>query len=311
MTDPSVLTEEIPPALADERVDRAVAMIAGVARSEANRLIEGGQVTIDGSPPQQPSERVAEGAILVIHVSLTEEALVANPSIDYKVVFDDSEVIVVDKPPHLVVHPGSGTDNDTLVNGLLYDFADIASVGEEGRPGIVHRLDKGTSGLLMVARSEAAYGHLVGQLSSRSVTRRYLALVTGTMESEQGLIDAPLGRSERDATLRAVVTGGKPARTRYEVQRRFPESGFTLVQCELETGRTHQIRAHLKAIDHPVAGDTRYGGEPAGPACIRPFLHAAVLGFDHPTTGERMEFTSDIPADLAAVLSDLELSEQQ
>lgn len=309
MTDSSVITEEVPAALAGERIDRAVSMIAGVARSEANRLISSGDVKVNGISPSKPSERVEEGAMLMITVRHTDDEIPANSTIDFGVVFSDDDVIVIDKPPHLIVHPGSGTENDTLVNGLLHRYPEIALVGQKDRPGIVHRLDKGTSGLLMVARSEVSYEHLVGQLAARSVTRRYVALVSGLVESEQGLIDAPLGRSPRDATLRAVVTGGKPARTRYVVQQRFKASGFSLVDCQLETGRTHQIRAHMKAIDHPIAGDFRYGGESVQTDLDRPFLHAATLEFDHPVSGQPLSFESDLPEDLVKTLSQLSSAE--
>lgn len=306
MTDPITLTEEIPQALAGERIDRAVSMIASVARSEANRLISNGEVTVDGVVPQKPSERVTVGAIVTVNVYQTDDSIEANSAVEFHVVFSDDHVVVIDKPPHLIVHPGSGTEGDTLVNGLLHRYPEIESVGQSERPGIVHRLDKGTSGLLAVARTQVAYDDLVGQLASRLVTRHYIAVVTGIVESEQGLIDAPLGRSERDATLRAVVNNGKPARTRYEVQERYPRAGFTLVECQLETGRTHQIRAHMKAIDHPIAGDFRYGGESVRSDLGRPFLHAATLAFDHPMTAERLSFTSELPADLADTLASLE-----
>ena len=226
------------------------------------------------------------------------------------VVYADDDVVVVDKPPGLVVHPGSGVTDGTLLQGLLSRFAglrDLAAADRDSdRPGVVHRIDRGTSGLLVVALGQPAYEHLVAQFSSRSVGRLYRALVVGEVESDAGMIDAPLGRSPRDPTRRAVVSGGKTARTHYRVVRRFVEPRCSLIECRLETGRTHQIRAHFAAIEHPIVGDERYGGAGLGLAIERPFLHAAELRFEHPRTGEAMEFSSPLPDDLAAVLSRLE-----
>jgi len=215
-------------------------------------------------------------------------------------------VLVVDKQAHLVVHPGSGVRGATLVNGLLAMVPEIESVGEPDRPGIVHRLDKGTSGLLMVARTDLAYESLVRQLAMRTVLRVYQSVVHGLVEAESGLIDAPLGRSPRDATRRAVVADGRPARTRYEVLDRLSGADCSVVACRLETGRTHQIRAHLSAIGHPVVGDDRYGGR-AVAGLDRPFLHAAELGFEHPDSGELLQFASALPADLSSTLEQLRL----
>ena len=217
----------------------------------------------------------------------------------------DADVIVVDKPAGLVVHPGAGNEGGTLVNGLLHAFPELAAVGDPARPGIVHRLDRGTSGLLVVARTPAAYDALVGQLSRREVERRYAALVWGVPESGAGLVDAPVGRSPRDPTRMAVVAGGRDARTRYEVRTAFERPASALLTCRLETGRTHQIRVHLAAIGHPVVGDATYGGARAALALDRPFLHAEQLAFDHPTTGARLSFASALPADLEAVLATL------
>jgi 23S rRNA pseudouridine1911/1915/1917 synthase len=193
-----------------------------------------------------------------------------------------------------------------MVAGLLARFPELAGVGEPERPGIVHRLDKGTSGLLVVARTPAAYESLVEQLSSRTVERRYLALVWGLPEPATGLVDAPIGRSRRDPTRMSVSATGREARTRYEVQQRFTEPvGSSLIECRLETGRTHQIRVHLAAIGHPVVGDPRYRGARASFPTPRMFLHAHALAFDHPGTHERVTFTAPLPADLQGVLDRL------
>jgi 23S rRNA pseudouridine1911/1915/1917 synthase len=215
-------------------------------------------------------------------------------------------VIVVDKPQALVVHPGAGNARGTMAAGLLARYPELAGVGEPDRPGIVHRLDKGTSGLLVVARTPAAYDSLVGQLSSRTVERRYLALVWGVPEPATGLVDAPIGRSKRDPTRMAVSSSGREARTRYEVLQPFTQPiEAALIECRLETGRTHQIRVHLAAIEHPIVGDPRYRGKRASFATPRTFLHAHALAFDHPATGERVSFSSPLPEDLTEVLARL------
>jgi 23S rRNA pseudouridine1911/1915/1917 synthase len=230
----------------------------------------------------------------------------ADPSVVVDVVYEDADVLVVDKPPGLVVHPGAGNQTGTLVNGLLARYPEIASVGDPGRPGIVHRLDKGTSGLLVVARSPAAYTALVEQLGRRSVGRRYTTLVWGRPEPAAGVIDAPVGRSARDPTRMTVSSRGRDARTHYHVERVFRTPAVvSLLDCRLETGRTHQVRVHLAAIHHPVVGDGRYGGKREPIAAQRPLLHARALSFAHPATGVRVEVESALPDDLQAVLEGL------
>jgi 23S rRNA pseudouridine1911/1915/1917 synthase len=201
------------------------------------------------------------------------------------------------------VHPGAGNRDGTLVHGLVARYPDLAAVGEPQRPGIVHRLDKDTSGLLVVARTEVARAALVAALAARELDRRYLALVWGVPEAPQGLIDAPIGRSNREKTRMAVAAGGREARTRYEVVATYADpASLSLLRCRLETGRTHQIRVHLAAIGHAVVGDARYGGRHQPLADVpRFFLHAEHLGFIHPTTGERLEFDSALPPDLESV----------
>ena len=295
------MEERIPAALAGERVDRVVAMLTDLPRTEAAALVADGHVRLDGTVVSGKSRKVAEGEVLTVEVPERRVAgVAADPSVHVPVVFADDDVIVVDKPAGLVVHPGHGNDRGTMVQGLLAAYPELAAVGEPDRPGVVHRLDAGTSGLLVVARSAAAYSSLVEQLQSRSVDRRYLALVAGTVESPAGVVDAPIGRSGSDPTRMAVRADGREARTAYEVRERFTEpTAATLLECKLETGRTHQIRVHLAAIGHPVLGDPRYGRSPL--RVPRPFLHAWRLAFDHPTTGERVSFESALPADLEAV----------
>jgi len=294
--------ETVPRALDGQRVDRVVAMLTGLPRSEVADLVEGGRVRLAGITVDTRSHRVAEGDEVEVDLPPpADDRPQPDADVDVPVVHEDEDVLVVDKPAGLVVHPGAGQSSGTLVHGLLARYPEIADVGDAARPGIVHRLDKGTSGLMLVARSPRAYADLVGQLKSRTVERRYLALVAGEVAEGKGVVDAPVGRSTRHPTRMSVTTRGKPARTRYEVLERYTDPvQATLLECRLETGRTHQIRVHLAAIDHPVLGDTRYGRGQALPM-NRPFLHAHDLSFDHPGDGARRRFRSPLPADLEAI----------
>jgi 23S rRNA pseudouridine1911/1915/1917 synthase len=236
-----------------------------------------------------------------------EAVLEGDPSVEVPVVHEDAHLLVVDKPAGLVVHPGAGQHTGTLVHGLLARFPELRGVGEDPeRPGIVHRLDKGTSGLLLVARTADAHAALVAALAARRVHRRYRTLVWGHVEAPRGLIDAPIGRSTREPTRMAVDERGREARTRYEVRERYVEPvEATQLQCELETGRTHQIRVHLRSIGHPVVGDVRYGGERQSFPMARPFLHAEHLELAHPVTDAPLAFDSSLPDDLVAALAKL------
>jgi 23S rRNA pseudouridine1911/1915/1917 synthase len=214
-------------------------------------------------------------------------------------------VLVVAKPAGLVVHPGAGHPDGTLVNGLLAHYPEIADVGDPARPGIVHRLDRDTSGLLVVARTEAAYDGLVAMLAAHDVERRYDALVWGVPDAPRGVIDAPIGRSVRRPTRMSVREGGRVARTAYEVVESFREPEVTRLECRLETGRTHQIRVHLQAIGHPVVGDPAYGGQRRAVDLGRPFLHAGGLAFRHPVTGTPVSVEEPLAPELAALLDQL------
>jgi 23S rRNA pseudouridine1911/1915/1917 synthase len=308
---------ELPTALEGERLDRALALLTGLSRREVNDLIDRGQVLIGARVVASHSRKVHAGERLSVAGELTPVASAppdADAEVLVRVVWSDPEVIVVDKPAGLVVHPGAGNRTGTLVHGLLAQFPDLAVLADASgpadqrdRPGIVHRLDKGTSGLLMVARTAEARAALMAQLASRQVGREYVTLVVGTVEADSGLIDAPLGRAIRDPTRIRIQAGGRQARTRYQVDARYDlPAPTTLLHCRLETGRTHQIRVHLASIGHPVVGDERYGGKVIeGLRSLqpgRPFLHAAVLAFDHPSTGERLSFSSPLPEDLLGVL---------
>jgi len=304
--------ESIPSTLDGERLDRVVAILTGASRSEAAAAVAAGQVSVDGDTVTFGKQRVHDGDEIEItgEVGLPPEAPAADANVEITIVHVDDDVIVVDKAADLVVHPGSGIHDGTLVNGLLARFPEIAHVGQRERPGIVHRLDRGTTGLLMVARTPLAYDSLVAQLAERRAKRRYQAIVCGVPDSASGLIDAPLGRSVRDRARMTVTVQGREARTRYEVVEAFARPlPSALVTCDLETGRTHQIRVHLAAIGHPVLGDARYHGHRGELVVERPMLHAASLTFEHPSTGEVMTFDSPRPADFIAVLNNLSPAE--
>ncbi len=304
------MIETIPPSLDGERVDRVVAVLTDLPRSVVASLVERGAITIDGRAVSKPSFKVADGQTLEVEMP-TEDDNAPEPQadIDFTVIYEDEHVIVVDKPEGLVVHPGAGNPDGTLVNGLLARFVDMAQTrpGDPMRPGIVHRLDAGTSGLLVVARTQVAYEALVDAMKERDVGRRYLTLVWGDVQPDRGMIEAPIGRAEANRLKMTVSAKGKSARTRYEVMARHDDPVLSLVNAELETGRTHQIRVHFAAIDHPVVGDGRYGGVRSGLKMSRPFLHAQQLRFDHPVTGVPLQFESPLPSDLEGVLRKLGL----
>ncbi len=290
----------IPETLAGERVDRALALLTGWSRSEVRALVDQQAVTVDGRVVAR-SVRLEAGNTLAWTGAPEVAALPGpDPAVVFAVVYEDDDIVVIDKPAGLVVHPGAGHRDGTLVNGLLARY-DLAAVGELTRPGIVHRLDRETSGLLVVARTPAAYEGLVRDLAAHDVERRYDAVVLGTPEATNGTVDAPIGRSVRNPTRMAVRTGGREARTHYEVIDRYDDTARLAVS--LETGRTHQIRVHLAAIGHPVLGDPVYGRTDT--RIGRPFLHAAELAFTHPVSGTAMRFHAPWPDDLERTLATL------
>ncbi len=300
-----MISESVPPALAGERLDRIVALIGDVSRSHAATSIGAGGVTVDGTPASSGKVRLGEGQVVTVDPSTFPQPQlpIADDTIEFDVVHVDDAVIVVDKPAGLVVHPGAGNPDGTLANGLLARFPELEGVGDPMRPGIVHRLDAGSSGLLVVARTTEAVEALIAQFADHSATRRYEAVVWGVPEAPHGIIDAPIGRDRGDPLKMAVVSGGRDARTDYRVVGTYTEPALvSRLECRLETGRTHQIRVHLASIDHPLLGDPVYGQRRPVLGLTRPFLHAAELAFDHPTTGERTTFTSPLAADLQAWL---------
>ena len=295
----------IPASLDGERVDRAVALLTGWQRSQVQALLERHDVLVDGQPVAK-SHRLRTGSVVeLLSEPAVEVAPQPDPAVPVTVRYVDDDVVVVAKPAGLVVHPGAGHIGGTLVNGLLAQFPDLVGVGDPYRPGIVHRLDRDTSGPLVAARSPRAYDALVAELSEHAVERSYIALVWGHLASPRGVIDAPIGRSAARRTRMAVRDAGKPARTEYAVREEFDRPVCTLLDCQLETGRTHQIRVHLAAIGHPVVGDGTYGGARDSLVLDRPFLHAASLAFDHPVTREHLQFEEPLPPELQAVLDRL------
>jgi 23S rRNA pseudouridine1911/1915/1917 synthase len=305
---PGVFHEVVPSALAGQRLDRIVSLLTGASRADAAVLVNDGGAMVDGAVSVSGKLRLSEGQSIVVDPSFLPQPQdpLPDPDVEFTVVYADDDVIVVDKPAGLVVHPGAGNADATLVNGLLARYPEIASVGQHGRPGIVHRLDVGTSGLLVVARTEAAYHHLVAALSNRDVGRRYRTLVWGHPANPTGVIDAPIGRDHRDPMKMAVVVDGKVARTHYRTLRTYRRTAEVAeLECRLETGRTHQIRVHLAAIGHPVVGDGTYGGNRSAVRTTRPVLHAAALSFEHPTTHEVVSFESPLPADLQTIIDSL------
>jgi 23S rRNA pseudouridine1911/1915/1917 synthase len=295
----------VPASLAGERIDRAVALLTGWSRADVAVLVEEGAVRVGGQPVAK-SRRLAEGEEVEVEGEPEEDAPPVAEPVDFAVVHADDDIVVVVKPAGLVVHPGAGHETGTLASGLLHRYPEIATVGDPMRPGIVHRLDRDTSGLMVVARSPRAYVALTAALAAREIERRYLALAWGRFDARRGTIDAPIGRSATRRTRMAVREAGKDARTGYEVLTQYEHPVCALVECRLETGRTHQIRVHLGAIGHPVVGDGTYGGDrnPLQPG--RPFLHAHSVALIHPVTGQRLEFSDPLPPELAAVLASLD-----
>ncbi|MEP7183527.1 MAG: 23S rRNA pseudouridine(1911/1915/1917) synthase RluD [Betaproteobacteria bacterium] len=285
--------------LAGQRFDAALAhALPQFSRSRLRQWIDEGRVSVDGAPADA-TRRVRGGeAVVVAATPDPHETAFAPEPIVLSIVAEDDALVVVDKPAGLVVHPGSGNWEGTLLNALLHHAPALAAVP---RAGIVHRLDKDTSGLLVVAKTLAAQTALVRQLQARTVQREYIALATGDIAAG-GTVDAPIGRHPTRRTTMAVVATGKPARTHYDVVQRFGDA--TLLHCRLETGRTHQIRVHLAAIGHPLVGDPAYGKKAAIPF-PRQALHAARLALVHPVTGKRCEWSSPLPADFATLIESL------
>ncbi len=287
-----------------ERLDVFLARQAtDLSRSRVQKLIADGRATVDGRAAKA-NHRVQPGEAVALAVPEPEPVAVAPEAIPLDVVYEDADVVVVNKPRGMVVHPAAGNWRGTLVNALLARCDDLSGVGGEVRPGIVHRLDKDTSGVMVAAKNDRAHASLACQIKDRTAGRRYLALVHGNVQAEEGLIDAPIGRHRLDRKKMAVDTEhGREARTRFTVVERF--AGYTLVACKLETGRTHQIRVHMAYIGHPVVGDPKYGPKNPPFAIAGQALHSAELTFRHPVSGATLVFTAPLPADMEEILTKL------
>jgi 23S rRNA pseudouridine1911/1915/1917 synthase len=290
----------VPADLAGERADKIVAVLADLSRSVARSLIDERLVTVEGGPVD-PKQRLLEGVELTIEMPVLQR--LEAEDIPLVVRYEDDHVAVVDKPAGVVVHPGAGRTTGTLAAGLLARWPDLEGVGQTDRWGIVHRLDREVSGLLVVALTGVAYEKLVAALKRRSVARDYRALVWGALAAATGTIDAPIGRDARFPARMATQVEGRPSRTHYRRAAHWSQAGLSLLEASLETGRTHQIRVHFSSIGHPVVGDRVYGRPgPAGVDPHRVWLHAAHLGFEHPVTGEALSVDSPLPEDLQASL---------
>lgn len=288
---------------ATARLDKLVAeTVPTISRSQAKGAIEAGQIKVDGQDAR-PKDKPAVGATVTISLPDPQPLDLVAENIPLDIVYEDDDVIVVNKPQGMVVHPAPGHPDKTLVNALLY-HSPLSSINGTLRPGIVHRIDKDTSGLLMVAKNDHAHQSLSAQLQAKTNLREYVAIVHGNFKEEEGVIRAPLGRSPKDRKKQAVVADGRPAVTHFRVLERY--GNYTLIACRLETGRTHQIRVHLAYIQHPVAGDPLYGPKKTLKGAGQ-FLHARELGFKQPTTGEQLVFTAPVPANFAAAVKHLRL----
>ncbi|MBJ7962928.1 RluA family pseudouridine synthase [Bacillus cereus] len=284
----------------NERIDKFVAGINNEwSRSQVQQWIKDDVVTVNGKAVKV-NYKVKEEDEITVTIPDPEALDIQPEDMNLEIYYEDADVLVVNKPRGMVVHPAPGHTSGTLVNGLMHHCTDLSGINGVMRPGIVHRIDKDTSGLLMVAKNDMAHESLVNQLVAKTVTRRYKAIVHGVIPHDKGTIDAPIGRDKKERQSMTVDENGKNAVTHFQVLERFKD--FTLVECRLETGRTHQIRVHMKYIGYPLAGDPKYGPKKTldmnGQA-----LHAGILGFDHPRTGEYIQFEAPIPEVFEEVLN--------
>ena len=290
------------------RLDAFLSADGTLTRSQAARLIAEGRVRVNGKPAAK-SARLSGGETVTVDVPQLRETALPPQDIPLDVVYEDDDVIVVNKPTGLVVHPAPGHPDGTLVNALLHHCGDsLSGIGGEKRPGIVHRIDRDTSGLIIAAKNDAAHLALSAQLKDHSLSRTYECLVTGNMKQDSGTVDAPIGRSSADRKKMAVVPTGRRAVTHWEVVARYP--GVTHLRCRLETGRTHQIRVHMAYIGHPILGDTVYGAKKPVPGLTGQCLHATGLRFVHPRTGEPVELHCPLPPEFTAMLQKLQNKSQ-
>lgn len=284
------------------RIDKVLSQeLVDYSRSQIQQWLKDERVMVNGTTVKA-NYKVKAGDQVTIAVPEPTVLELTPENIPLEIVYEDEDVAVVNKPQGMVVHPSAGHPNGTLVNALLFHMQNLSSINDVIRPGIVHRIDKDTSGLLMIAKNDFAHESLAKQLKEKTSLRKYVALVHGVIPHEKGVIDAPIGRSKTDRKMQAVIEEGKPAVTHFQVLERFAD--FTLVELQLETGRTHQIRVHMKYIGYPLAGDPVYGPKKTLPGKGQ-FLHAQVLGFEHPRTGEFLTFTAPLPEVFKKTLENL------
>jgi len=286
-----------------QRIDALVASeFPEISRTRATELVRDGLVLVNGEVKKAKYKPQA-GDEIIVSIPAAQELEIIAEDLQLDIVYQDASVAVVNKPSGMVVHPSFGHSSGTLVNGLVYAIKDLSGIKGEKRPGIVHRIDKDTSGLLMVAKNDQAHESLSGQLQEKTVKREYIALVHGIIDHELGKIDAPIGRDPKDRIRYEVVENGKESVTHFEVIKRFAD--YTLIKCRLETGRTHQIRVHMRYIGYPIVGDPLYGPRKTHKSDFGQFLHAKTIGFDHPVTGEFLSFEAEIPQEFAEFLDEL------
>lgn len=290
---------------AGSRLDKCLAMmLPDLTRTRLQQFINDGLVLVNGKK-EKNSYKVQAEDLIEIELPEDKEMEILPENIPLDIVYEDADVVIVNKPNGMIVHPSVGVTTGTLVNALLYHCQDLSGINGVIRPGIVHRIDKETSGLLMVAKNDKAHHHLSEQLRDHTVERSYVALVHGNIAHEFGTIDAPIGRDSKDRQKMTVTDhNAKQARTNFRVLERFEQEDLTLIECRLETGRTHQIRVHMAFIDHPVYGDPKYGYR-RDDHSFGQYLHAKTLGFIHPTTNELMEFESPLPKEFEEKLKEL------
>ncbi|MCJ1995636.1 RluA family pseudouridine synthase [Lactococcus piscium] len=288
------------------RLDKAISDASNVSRTQANDLIKADAVFVNGEV-KKAKYKVLENDLISFVIPEPEVLSYEAENIPLDIVYEDEDVAVINKPQGMVVHPSAGHHSGTLVNALMYHMTKLSSINGVIRPGIVHRIDKDTSGLLMVAKNDQAHELLAAQLKDHSSKRRYLAIIHGNLLNDRGVIEAPIGRNPKDRKKQAVIAGGKHALTHFEVLERFGE--FTLVNLTLETGRTHQIRVHMAYIGHPVAGDPLYGPKNVLKPNHGQFLHAEILGFKHPTSQEWLEFEIEPPKLFKSTLEKLRVTD--
>ncbi|KXT78925.1 RluA family pseudouridine synthase [Streptococcus sp. DD13] len=283
------------------RLDKALADYSELTRSQANEQIKSGQVMVNGQV-KKAKYKVQAGDVISYEKIETVEVDIQAEDTPLDILYQDEDVAIVNKPQGMVVHPSAGHPSGTLVNALLFHLSDLSGINGELRPGIVHRIDKDTSGLLMIAKNDQAHQFLADELKERKSLRKYVAIVHGNLPNDRGVIEAPIGRSEKNRKKQAVTASGKPALTRFKVLERF--EGYSLVELQLETGRTHQIRVHMAYIGHPLAGDPVYGPKKTLKGHGQ-FLHAQTLGFTHPKTKEILEFSVEPPEIFQTTLASL------